>query len=274
MHGGFSIQNSGGLPTLPFSGKMAAMKKSKPSDSSIPRMCFRLFDVMGGIFIRKSMFVALLASTSVVANAEELTNRTFGFRMSIPDSFHEIAIGANEPDTLGKFADRDPNPSDPPTVIQIQRLRGTIGRYQRLKLEDMPKIAGMTSTLEETTWDGLRLDIMRQVMTLPNQTQYVAYGIQFPLSDEAVQLHVGGPVAKDEEVRLLFKTEVTSFKNTKPLVDDSSARSGRMLTNEERIFRLLLGIAQMAITVAVIAFVVITILRSRRKKIPPKIEPR
>ncbi|HXR04070.1 MAG TPA: hypothetical protein VN836_05105 [Verrucomicrobiae bacterium] len=143
-----------------------------------------------------------------------------------------------------------------------------------MNLDEIRKISGLAAALEVTTWSGLRLDVIRQVAPLPNQNRYVMYAVQFPLSGEAVQLHVGGPIAKDEAVRLLFKTEVASFKNTKPLVDDSSAPMGRVLTGEERISRLFAGIARLAITVAVLSFIVITILRSRRKKIPPKIEQR
>jgi len=215
--------------------------------------------------------VLLLAFTSIIASAEDLTNQAFGFRVKIPDTFHKIATAPSEPDTLYKSVDRVPNQSDPPTAIQIQRLRGTISPHQRLKLDEMPKIAGLSTTLEEITWSALRLDVTRQVMPLPDQTRYVAYGIQFPLSDEAVQLHVGGPIAKDEEVRVLFKEVVASFRNTKPLAGGASAPVGRLLTKEERISRLLSGIARMAITLVVLASIVIAILRSRRKKFAPKI---
>jgi hypothetical protein len=216
----------------------------------------------------------MLMATSIVISAKDLTNRVFGFRMSIPDSFHEIAVGADEPDTLCKFVDRDPTPNEPATAIQVQRLHGIINWQQRLKLEEIPKIAGFSTTLEETTWSGMNLDVIRQVASLPNQTQYVVYGIQFPLSDEAVQLHVGGPAEKDEEVRALFKTAVASFKNTKPLVGDPSAPTGRMLSNEERISKLASGIARMAITVVVLLLIVRAFTRSRRKNVPPKIEQR
>ncbi len=225
-------------------------------------------------FTLEPIFTAILISTSVGASAKDLSDRVFGFQVSIPDSFHEIAVGPDEPDTLYKFADGNPNPTVPPDAIQIQRLRGVISLHQRLNLDEIRKISSLAATLEVTTWSGLRLDVIRQVAPLPNQNRYVMYAVQFPLSGEAVQLHVGGPIAKDEAVRLLFKTEVASFKNTKPLVDDSSAPMGRVLTGEERITRLFAGIARLAITVAVLSFIVITILRSRRKKIPPKIEQR
>lgn len=100
------------------------------------------------------------------------------------------------------------------------------------------------------------------------------YGIQFPLSEEAVQLHVGGPIEKDEDMRALFRTMLTGFKSTKPLVADSHVPTGRLLTKEERISRMASGIARMAITVAVLSAIVIAILRSRRKNVPPNIERR
>src|SRR5216117_3556272 len=105
----------------------------------------------------------------------------------------------------------------------------------------------------ETPWANLHLDVIRQVLSLPDQSKYVVYGVQFPLSDEAVQMQVGGPIAKDEEVRALFKTVVASFKKTKSLVGGSSAPAGRMLTKEERISRLVSGIVRMAITVIVLS---------------------
>ena len=59
----------------------------------------------------------------------------------------------------------------------------------------MPRTPGLKATLQELTWKGHTLDVIRQETT--EAPAYVVFGIQYPLSGEAVQLQVGGPIADE-----------------------------------------------------------------------------
>ena len=69
----------------------------------------------------------------------------------------------------------------------------------RLAIEEIPKIDGMVTTLEEMAWQGITLDVMRQT-TNPDGVPYVVYTVQYPLAVEAVQLQIGGPLTHMFEV--------------------------------------------------------------------------
>ena len=105
----------------------------------------------------------------------------------------------------------------------------------RLAIEEIPKIDGMVTTLEEMAWQGITLDVMRQT-TNPDGVPYVVYTVQYPLAVEAVQLQIGGPLTLDTHVRSVFETTSASFRNTKPL-HQTGTQSRLPLTTTERTNR-------------------------------------
>lgn len=196
--------------------------------------------------------VVLLFVTGATS-ASELNDSWFGFRLVLPEGFTKLELDPSETDTLYKFADRDLTPDDPAHVIQIQRLRGVISPTARMKESDLPIIEGITTTLQEFSWKGLQLDVTRQAISLPNGINYVVFGIQYPLSGEAIQLQVGGPEKDETEVYSVFSTIAEDFENTKPLHSFGSV-SFRKLSTGERIQKLISGILQLTVTSFVIVF--------------------
>ena len=122
------------------------------------------------------------------------------------------------PDVIHSYVDREPTPEDPVTGIQIQRLRSRIDPNTRLKEADIPKIEGIKISLQECDWNGRKMDVMRQDMSLQNGKAYLVYVIQFPLAGEAVQMRVGGRAERESAVSKLFAESAAKFQNTKPLV--------------------------------------------------------
>ena len=123
-----------------------------------------------------------------------------------------------------------------------------------MKPSDIPKIEGISTTLQELNWKGLELDVMRQTITLPTGTDFIVYGIQYPLSGEAVQLQVGGPIQQDGETYKLFTQVAQSFGNTRPL-PGANGVSLRTLSTQECIEKLGSGIIRLTITGIVIIFI-------------------
>jgi len=213
-------------------------------------------------------FVVLLFVTGPTS-ATELNDSLFGFRLVVPEGFTKLEIAPSEADTIYKFADRDLTPDDPAHVIQIQRLRGLISPTARMNESDLPIIEGITTTLQEFSWKGLILDVTRQVITLPNGINYVVFGIQYPLSGEAVQLQVGGPEGDETEVYSQFSTIAADFENTKPLHSVGSI-SFRKLSTAERVQKLISGILQLTVTSFVIVFLFRILKRQFTEKKRPK----
>lgn len=164
--------------------------------------------------LRLAVAILLVGSVAVAA---EVNDDTFGFKLTIPEGFTPVAAGAAQPDTLHSFTRREAGPEAPAHIIQLQRLHGTISPTQRLTPEDFPEVEGIKTTLQEFTWKGHTLDVMRQTMALANGAEYVVFGIQYPLSGEAVQLQVGGLVQDEKKIHALFTQLAGAFQNTKPL---------------------------------------------------------
>ena len=186
--------------------------------------------------------------------AEEIVDERFGFAFDVPDGFSEFAIDAADHDSLYQFVDREPTPDDIATVIQVQRLRGTIDPNERLSPKHFPDIAGTTTTVQEGNWNGLTIDISRQVMFL-GEVEFVVYSAQFPLPAEAVQLQVGGPAAREDQTKQLFDEAVASFTSNRPIAVNGSLNSHK-LSDPERQSRFLSGIFRLSVTFLVIAAIV------------------
>jgi hypothetical protein len=205
-------------------------------------------------------FLALVGA----AAAGELSDVKFGFRLDIPDGFTELEADPSDPATLYKSIDREPAEDDPGHVILIQRLGGVIEVDSRIRGK-LPVVEGVETTLQEFSWKGHKQDVIRNVLTLPGGVEYVVYGIQYPLSGEAVQLQVGGPVAEDEKVHARFLQVAGGFKNTKPLYS-AGPPAGRELSGIERTERIVTGIGKLVATALVLALLPIWLMRRFSKK--------
>ena len=148
------------------------------------------------------------------SNAKELKDASFGFRLEVPDHFTQLPADPSDPDTIYQFTGNQSTPDAPAQVIQIQRLRGTIAPGFRLKESEFPVTEGMTTTIQDFTWRGLKVDVTRQTLTLPEGLQLVIFSIQYPLSGEAVQLQVGGPASEEQQISSLFHQLAGQFQNT------------------------------------------------------------
>lgn len=214
------------------------------------------------------LLVLILLAFTLSARATEIVDSEFGFRVVIPEPFFELQVDQSEPDTIYKYVDREPTPGDPAVVIQVQRLRGLISLRSRMKPSEIPQVEGISTTLQEFKWKQHDLDVMRQTITLPTGVDYVVYGIQYPLTGEAVQLQVGGPLRQDQEVYGIFSQVAQGFSNTKPLLDDSDGLSIRKLSAQERTQKLISGIVRLTITAIVVLLVFRFVMRIFTKKTP------
>jgi len=185
------------------------------------------------------------------ANAKELKDPSFGFRLEVPDHFTQLPADPSDPDTIYQFTGNQPAPDAPAQVIQIQRLRSTIAPGFRLKDSEFPVTEGMTTTIQDFTWKGLKVDVTRQTLTLPEGLQLIIFGIQYPLSGEAVQLQVGGPASEEQQISALFQQLAGQFENTKPL-HSTGKFEVRKLSTEERAGKMAGGIVRLSIVALVI----------------------
>lgn len=223
---------------------------------------------------RHILFAALLPlAISPILRAEEtVTDSKFGFSFKVPDPFFKLDDNPEQPDTLYSYADKNPEPAEPATVIQVQRLRGVVDPDEHLKASDIPATEGVTTTLEMLTWQDRKLDVIRQIIQQPESPAMVGYTVQMPLQKEAVQIVVGGPVGKDADIRKVFHATAADFKNLKPLysraksaVKKTGSLSTEPIPEDERWKLMLTGIFKMTITVLVVAIFVQAIAKKLRK---------
>lgn len=211
----------------------------------------------------------LIASTLTArVNAVEINDYVFGFRVEVPETFVELEADSSDPDTIHKYIEREPAPNQPACVIQIQRLRGLIGLDSRMADTEIPVEQGVATTVQEYVWRDHKMDVLRQTLTLQTDIQYVVFGIQYPLSGEAVQVQVGGPQARESEVHSLFSRVATSFLNDKPLYapDKPVTVITRELSTDERFSKLMRGTIKLAITVVAVVFLLLVLMRAISKK--------
>lgn len=195
------------------------------------------------------------------AKATELNDSQFGFRLNVPDFFNRLEVDSSEPDTIYKFIDRPAASDTPAQVIQIQRLRGVISATSRMKQSDLPIVDGVATTLQEFTWKGLGLDVVRQEVKLPGDRKFMIFTIQYPLSGEAVQLQVGGPSEEEAKIYDLFTKTAGGFENTRPLHAAASPNI-RKLSTEERVGKIVRGVMGLA----VIVIIVVSLFRVVKRK--------
>lgn len=214
----------------------------------------------GSIFLS----AALLMSSTLPGRATEVVDETFGYRVMIPEGFTPVDVAGHE-SRLHSFLDRPPTPDDPPTVITVDRLRGVVNPNDRLNGDSLPEQPGVRMSLQEKTWRGIVLDVMLSEMEAENE-KLIAYVIQFPLADEAVQLTVGGPSARRQELEERFNSVVDSFQNTKPLYTGLASAAGPRQAAEEPLPFPWTGVAVFGAMIFVLVAIVGKWIRRLSKK--------
>ena len=159
--------------------------------------------------------LSLLVVLSTAARGSDIVDEEFGFRFDVPDGFTGSDL-ANSGSRLYQFLDRTPAADDLATVITIERLNGLVDPEQRLNEDEIPEQPGVQTFLTERTWQDIPLDVMINRMEAP-AGPVIVHIIQFPLSGEALQLVVGGPVSRSAEVAEVFDQAVEGFENIGPL---------------------------------------------------------
>ena len=213
-----------------------------------------------------TILLLVIFTFASTVNGEELTDSGFGFRATIPDGYRTIPIGAEEPDFLYRFVEESPEAANT-LVIQFQRMRGTIPVGDRLAPDETvlgDQGNGISISLESFQWRGTTMDVFRTVSPLPDGSNMIMRGIQFPLAGEAIQLQVGGVESREQEARHLFESVAGSFQNTQPLPPRGS--TSRNLSPDERTKKLSTGIFSLAVTVLVVVFLITLLARLFRRK--------
>lgn len=164
-----------------------------------------------------------LSMIGEVALSAEIDEPAYGFQCSIPDGFDQprshLLLHFGDL-SLYHFMDRTPVPGDPANHIIFKRL-GEIHEVGR-NPKTIPQKEGRTGTLETFEWNQRTFNIARIEENYADEGLFVHYLINFPLSKEAVQLQVIGPVERDQQLRQLFYEVAGNFKNTTPLYGENS----------------------------------------------------
>ena len=220
------------------------------------------------MFTKSFLVVAMAAISLTSAWSTEIKDTRFGFRVTIPDDFKKVEPPPSDKEVIYLFMKGEPTPERPSSVIQIQRLGGVIRADHTIKGSKLPEQAGLVSRVDDFEWQGRRMDLMQMTLDLPTGGKLRSYTFQCPLSGEAVQLVVGGPVEQEAELRSVFDAVTKSLVNTKPLHGEGAdpAVTTRELTSDERQKKMWLGIFKMSVLALVVAILVRGLFRALRGK--------
>lgn len=199
------------------------------------------------------------------AAANEIVDDRFGFRFTIPTGFSLRDPPRRQPNALYSFATGPASKTNPPLVIGIQRLRGTIDPHQRLSPSDVPQTEYLRVSLAEPVpWEGHTLDVLK-TRVLPPNVEMVAYTIQFPLPDEAVQLVIGGPTQRNAEIQALVATSVDGFKNLRPLPNSEETEEKSEKPAKDFASKIAIIVGKLVFAILLVAGGAVAIVISVRK---------
>jgi len=211
-----------------------------------------------------SLLIILLVACALISRAQALLidDTNYGFKCRVPKEFHDAVLDAPSPDALYSFLDHDPAPDNVPLFIRIDGGRKHVAPDSRLKESDIPKIDGITTTLQEFHWNNLTLDVLREVMTIKKYgVKFVVCSVTYPLEKESVQLDVGGPETRDNEVSQLFNKVAQGFENTRPLNNVSTVETHK-LSGEERTQKAISGLLRVFLFGTVVTYLFIILIRA------------
>lgn len=203
---------------------------------------------------KSTSLLALLILASAAAHAADgarVVNNELHFSFTPPAGFAPYAEGITSPDDLYSFAKGDPGSEHGAIVLQVQRMRGTIGR-DATDLAIIPK--ELQATAKVVHWHGFPLQQLRTV-----QQGMIMHLVQVPTKGEAIQLIVGGAPQWEAELEPALQSTLLSLD-----------AESNWLTDSERMQTIAMGIAKTTVLVAVAIGVIVTIRRRRQnaKKLP------
>ena len=213
------------------------------------------------------LLIAFVLTVASLANALEVDDPKHGFRLTVPDDFLREPSPPDKA-VLYQFR-RDKEPGQGASVIAVKALDGTFPIRKRVKPSEIPTEEGVEVSFDQIEWQAYTMDVVISKVETPGKTKSVFYTIHFPLSNQAVQLRVGGPIGKEAEIRSLFDGTVASFINTRPLNgEDGSPRDDLGKSQSYKFGEL---VAKVGIW-TLITFVVVRLiarLAGGKKKRPP-----
>lgn len=190
-------------------------------------------------------FALLLLSNAALADGR-VTNTELHFSFTPPPGFVPYVEGITSPDDLYSFVKGDPGGEHGAVVLQVQRMRGTIGREPN-DLAMFPK--ELQATEKTVAWRSFPLQAIRTL-----QQGMIMHLVQVPTKHEAIQFVVGGDPHFEAELEPAMLAALGSLE-----------AESNWLTDSERMSTIARGVGKLAGLVAVIAGVVVIIVRRARK---------
>ena len=131
------------------------------------------------------------------------------FSIDIPEGFRDYPEGKRVPTTEHVYIKGIVGGGEALTVINIERLGGLIPKNKPLRRENMPlRFSGEMTT---KNWRGVNVDTIIAPVE-QNGLRVIVYTMQIPLRPSAIQLNVGGPESKREEISHLADTLLSSLE--------------------------------------------------------------
>ena len=139
-------------------------------------------------------------------------NERLGYRFEIPNGFFDNPEAKANP--IFEYAFLRQNEDGSRTAISIQNLGGRIGR-EPWRLEDTEKMkarlpSGSKLELLKGQWGGFDIEGFQQTIPVEGGTVSVC-AFQIPLAREAIQVNVGGPIEREEELREIAQVILKSL---------------------------------------------------------------
>jgi hypothetical protein len=144
-----------------------------------------------------------------VASALVVTNDLLRFSIDIPEGFRDLPAAQRPPNSEHVYLKGVVAAREAMTVINIERLDGTLPKNKPMKKEDMPP--GFTGEVTTRNWRGLNVDTVVTAME-KNGLKMVVYAVQVPLRPAAIQLNVAGPESKRAELSQLTDSLLASLE--------------------------------------------------------------
>jgi hypothetical protein len=183
--------------------------------------------------------VAWLALSPAKLNAGDImVDNAFGFSIGVPKGFIEQPLQKNAPPNIvHAWILDEQKPGQPPTILFIERMRGTIGR-EHLKREQMPW--GFQGRLFTMHWQGFEVDAI-EVSERLGDVKYLTYNVQIPLKKEAIQIKLGGPAEQKTEMLKWMEESLDGLRGESNWLPSALPASG--LSNSEIYPTILFAIA-------------------------------
>lgn len=138
-----------------------------------------------------------------------LKNERLRFAIDIPEGFRDFPEGKQGPTIEHLYVKGVVGGGEVLTVINIEKLGHLIPKNKPLTKDEMPP--GFTGEITTRNWRGLKVDSIIAPVG-QNGARMIVYTTQIPLKPMAIQLSVGGPESKRNELSELTDTLLASLE--------------------------------------------------------------